>query len=196
MASAIPRWYCHVCRQPTVPYIDEDDKESGHSERCPMCRQDFIEIISDNEETLFYEDSNETDILPVLMHLLSLTSDASSDGVGGPAGQLLRQLIRFVRHNAGVPPATKEELDRLPCFAITNSQTEQFKSCAICMEPYQSGESCMQMKCEHVFHTDCLRKWLEQHASCPMCRKDLSGNDVRNDDDDNDNEPLLFSLST
>lgn len=28
-----------------------------------------------------------------------------------------------------------------------------------------------QLQCGHVYHTDCLKKWFEQRASCPVCLK-------------------------
>jgi hypothetical protein len=24
--------------------------------------------------------------------------------------------------------------------------------------------------CDHVFHSQCLRKWIHRHVTCPLCR--------------------------
>ncbi|OMO59177.1 Zinc finger, RING-type [Corchorus olitorius] len=46
-------------------------------------------------------------------------------------------------------------------------------TCAICLEGF-SGNSCFKMPCSHVFHGDCIGKWLSRKTSCPMCRSRLS----------------------
>jgi len=42
--------------------------------------------------------------------------------------------------------------------------------CAICWE---TMESARRLPCGHLFHSPCLRSWLEQDTSCPTCRKQL-----------------------
>jgi autocrine motility factor receptor len=42
--------------------------------------------------------------------------------------------------------------------------------CAICRE---NMESAKKLPCGHLFHLLCLRPWLEQHGSCPICRYPL-----------------------
>lgn len=56
------------------------------------------------------------------------------------------------------PWASQEEL--------TNSE-----KCAVCWEILDKGR---RLPCSHVFHQHCLRSWLEQHTSCPTCRKSLN----------------------
>ncbi|KAI0226395.1 E3 ubiquitin-protein ligase AMFR, partial [Lamellibrachia satsuma] len=55
--------------------------------------------------------------------------------------------------------ATKEELD------------ENNDDCAICWE---GMETARKLPCGHLFHSACLRSWLEQDTSCPTCRMNLS----------------------
>jgi hypothetical protein len=45
--------------------------------------------------------------------------------------------------------------------------------CAICTEDLVTGCQVTSMPCGHLFHATCLRPWLTQHHTCPMCRYKL-----------------------
>ncbi|KNZ57423.1 uncharacterized protein VP01_2162g1 [Puccinia sorghi] len=53
-------------------------------------------------------------------------------------------------------------------------------ACAICLEnciqpdkQYNAGEATLSVfpDCNHCFHTACLRRWLDNNLTCPMCRR-------------------------
>jgi len=44
--------------------------------------------------------------------------------------------------------------------------------CAICREPM--ADAAKVLPCGHYFHCTCLRSWLEQSHSCPVCRASLT----------------------
>ncbi|KAF7833364.1 putative E3 ubiquitin-protein ligase ATL45 [Senna tora] len=48
-------------------------------------------------------------------------------------------------------------------------------SCCICLEEYADtkGAKVADMPCRHVFHIDCIVRWLETSRSCPLCRFEL-----------------------
>ncbi|KAE9614791.1 hypothetical protein Lal_00036079 [Lupinus albus] len=44
-------------------------------------------------------------------------------------------------------------------------------SCSICLQDFEDGELVNILpKCGHLFHLECIEKWLIQQGSCPMCR--------------------------
>ncbi|GFY66879.1 hypothetical protein TNIN_179091, partial [Trichonephila inaurata madagascariensis] len=43
------------------------------------------------------------------------------------------------------------------------------ETCSICLEE-KSTES---LDCGHVFHVECIRKWLAVKAHCPYCRQEI-----------------------
>ena len=48
--------------------------------------------------------------------------------------------------------------------------------CTICIEKFQSKDKVLLLKCKHLFHEGCLRKWLEkktEHPKCPNCNVDI-----------------------
>ncbi|CAN4096309.1 unnamed protein product [Withania somnifera] len=46
--------------------------------------------------------------------------------------------------------------------------------CVICFEELGNGSDLRYTPCSHVFHEDCVARWLENGHSCPICRYDLS----------------------
>jgi tRNA U54 and U55 pseudouridine synthase Pus10 len=47
-------------------------------------------------------------------------------------------------------------------------------SCAICLNDYTHGEVIQgSHHCQHVYHAECILKWLVKHQECPICRTDF-----------------------
>ena len=42
----------------------------------------------------------------------------------------------------------------------------------ICCGSFAPEDDVTELECDerHIFHTDCLRPWLEKQLSCPICR--------------------------
>ena len=45
--------------------------------------------------------------------------------------------------------------------------------CSICLEDYRLGERVNKLVCGHVFHRECLIRWLLVNSRCPNCNYDL-----------------------
>jgi hypothetical protein len=45
--------------------------------------------------------------------------------------------------------------------------------CTICLNGYKENETKQTTKCTHIFHEECLIKWLSTNNSCPLCRTEL-----------------------
>ena len=45
--------------------------------------------------------------------------------------------------------------------------------CCICLDPLAQGDLGLTLPCAHLFHVDCIRGWLEQNLSCPLCKHSL-----------------------
>ena len=41
--------------------------------------------------------------------------------------------------------------------------------CPICLEEYDN-ESAFALPCGHMYHADCIERWLENKDECPVCR--------------------------
>ena len=49
-----------------------------------------------------------------------------------------------------------------------NTQTNDGADCPICREGME--ESVALYPCNHTFHLQCIRRWLQTHDTCPVCR--------------------------
>ncbi|KAK7471677.1 hypothetical protein BaRGS_00035690 [Batillaria attramentaria] len=64
----------------------------------------------------------------------------------------------------------EEELLALPSFPAAKSDFDE--TCPICLVNFQAGDTLIRLPgCTHVFHDECIRKWLKEAYSCPVCRR-------------------------
>ncbi|HSX37318.1 MAG TPA: RING finger domain-containing protein [Chlamydiales bacterium] len=61
-----------------------------------------------------------------------------------------------------------------------SQSTDSIGRCPICFEPLMNGENYTALECMHLFHQECIAKWVSQQPSCPLCRKitSIAGNPV------------------
>lgn len=48
--------------------------------------------------------------------------------------------------------------------------------CVICLDGYRAGDTvCIAVNesCNHIYHRECVVKWLKKNDRCPLCRVDL-----------------------
>lgn len=54
---------------------------------------------------------------------------------------------------------------------VAMRRRETAPECAVCLSEFSGDESVRDLKCKHVFHKDCLDKWMLQcRSTCPLCR--------------------------
>ncbi|CAN8071618.1 unnamed protein product [Agarophyton chilense] len=70
------------------------------------------------------------------------------------------------------------EITEVGVFTIPENSTPSIETdlCVICQNHFKDGESTRKLRCEHIFHDDCIMQWfggedLLEHDSCPFCRK-------------------------
>ncbi|XWS33594.1 hypothetical protein CRYUN_Cryun22dG0096500 [Craigia yunnanensis] len=55
--------------------------------------------------------------------------------------------------------------------SITVGPPVEAEPCCICQEDYANGEVLGKLDCGHDFHFSCIKQWLVQKNSCPICKK-------------------------
>ena len=69
-----------------------------------------------------------------------------------------------------------QDLERIaPPFAHRPSYfgEQGHTDCTICQSPYETGEVVRKLPCNHMYHKECLDRWLHDHYTCPHCRGDV-----------------------
>ncbi|OEL31873.1 E3 ubiquitin-protein ligase [Dichanthelium oligosanthes] len=47
--------------------------------------------------------------------------------------------------------------------------------CCICLSKFSNNEDLRELPCMHVFHMECIDKWLQINALCPLCKSEIGG---------------------
>ena len=63
-------------------------------------------------------------------------------------------------------------IERFPISKIkdVNKLDEEKKKCLICLEIFKEGDNTIVLPCIHIFHSDCIKKWLQKQKVCPLCK--------------------------
>lgn len=98
-----------------------------------------------------------------------------------------------------LPPAYLSKLETVEYMAKDGVNAE----CVICLDSFEDEEKVLELPCKHLYHEDCIRKWLiERKKICPICKRDVSvGIDVREGRIDeaalsSDSDPVTTTTTT
>jgi len=57
---------------------------------------------------------------------------------------------------------------------LENHKTNKEEDCSICIDEIESETIIKFIKCKHIFHIDCLSKWIVKgNNKCPLCRSTI-----------------------
>ncbi|VDK42284.1 unnamed protein product [Anisakis simplex] len=45
--------------------------------------------------------------------------------------------------------------------------------CTVCLVDFETDDSVRSLPCAHIFHVDCIDRWLVYNKKCPVCRLDI-----------------------
>ena len=52
------------------------------------------------------------------------------------------------------------------------------RNCIICLEDFKSGEKATLLPCVHLFHKNCINRWLTTKDFCPICKFELTRDNI------------------
>ncbi|XP_057718528.1 E3 ubiquitin-protein ligase At1g63170 [Arachis stenosperma] len=48
--------------------------------------------------------------------------------------------------------------------------------CCICLAKYENNDELRELPCSHLFHKECVDRWLKINALCPLCKSEVGEN--------------------
>ncbi|KAM0671309.1 hypothetical protein CWI42_091370 [Ordospora colligata] len=63
-----------------------------------------------------------------------------------------------------------KEIEKIP-LCLYSSHEFINKGCIICLDDFEGCSRVRHLGCGHVFHAECVDKWLRRNFVCPTCRK-------------------------
>ena len=99
-------------------------------------------------------------------------SDAGSDEVGN------NNSVDDNVNDESILEENNFNADNIPDIKLedVNELNDDDNVCLICLEDYKNNDMIKKLNCNHIFHSECLKKWLSVKAVCPTCRNDLRQN--------------------
>ncbi|KAH9494968.1 hypothetical protein Btru_020719 [Bulinus truncatus] len=82
-------------------------------------------------------------------------------GAGG-LDAIISQLLNHLE-GTGAPPAQKEKIENLERIRISQTHVENTLQCSICMDDFELDIEVRKLPCDHLYHPECIIKWLELH---------------------------------
>lgn len=116
--------------------------------------------------------------LLALFQLMSGISGGRTGDMVFSEEELQRVLQQLAEHAepGGPLPATEDAINALPKKNVDQAMLgdDGKAECSICIESVQVGEEVTLLPCHHWFHEECIKAWLNEHDSCPHCRKPIT----------------------
>jgi hypothetical protein len=135
---------------PFMPADSSNELSSVQFKRNRKMNESSSNTIVATSDTAVTSDDFET-LLPVLM-------------IREQDFLLLQQYLRE-EHEHMSPTASFSDI-QIRFGEVTND-------CVVCQERILCGEDILKLPCHHLYHHACVRQWLLQKSSCPLCRSRL-----------------------
>jgi len=57
-----------------------------------------------------------------------------------------------------------------PSYGSFRFAKEMERKCSICQEEFEANEEMGRLECGHSYHVYCIKQWLSQKNTCPVCK--------------------------
>jgi hypothetical protein len=132
-------------------------------------------------DILFFTSNEPVTGISGLPHLPSLTPSGTSFStqIAQQQIQTLHQVLSQNPHISEPPPigATVDEIKKkttiMSYIKDPNVPEEKTERCTVCLSDFETGDEVRTLNCSHLFHTECIDRWLIYNKKCPVCRVEM-----------------------
>jgi len=125
------------------------------------------------------EDFDLEDELEADLELMSIMGNNNNNNINHGIGLLANLLIQ--------PEKPKIKLKKIKMCKDLYTKNDAGKlekpTCCICLVPMKIGDDIVLLKCQHLFHFNCLEKWIETKEVCPFCRGKIEFGTIKKKED-------------
>lgn len=65
------------------------------------------------------------------------------------------------------------KISKLTTHKVESTDGLLLDECSICLECYVKKDKIVNLECDHIFHKECIKLWLNKNNSCPQCRENI-----------------------
>ena len=148
-----------------LPYTTDDQKDLTSRKEHDIIRLINAKKLNPLKHAFIYQLLHGADITPRAIRLARKLAkeDREFDY------KILLFLKKIARKETLLAAAKKE----LP--SVSSDTKSELLKCAICLEKLNKKKTQYRpiaLLCGDVFHTKCINPWLEEHSTCPLCKRE------------------------
>ena len=162
-----------IAEEPTDYYLDHLDEVSdsgGDDDGSPDNRESWAMVSAslgmDGDELLFN---------------MLYFGDGNAPSLGSAINSAMEETVAL--HSANntpykLRPAAAQDVEQLSQLeydsALSPRAANNLRDCSVCKEDLEEGSIIIKLpRCAHVFHAECLQRWLLYQSWCPVCRTEV-----------------------
>ena len=161
---------------------EEDDDEEGEEEEDDE-EEEEEEDDEEEEEEEEDDDNEENENNENYNSLIDENNENDINVINGEEQIYLNKRKKFI-----------SELNEFQYKNIKKYSEVKEKKCSICLQKYKGFDIIKEFPCKHIYHKNCILKWLKESNICPLCKYDISSdinnieiNQLINDEEEEDN---------
>ncbi|XP_047310172.1 E3 ubiquitin-protein ligase At1g63170-like isoform X2 [Impatiens glandulifera] len=118
--------------------------------------------------------------LPCIISMLGVRDDMN--GMRGASEETINALPthNFKSKDKGSSVSSRDSTSSVDEGGLLAAGTEKERAisgedavCCICLAKYANNDELRELPCTHIFHTECVDRWLKINASCPLCKFEI-----------------------
>ncbi len=151
--------YSMISNKNQEPIDEEDENENNNTNNNNINNNDTNTNIINNDTNLDNQISQ-----------INVNEDSEEEGEG--EGEEYEDDYEEFETNQNNNGLSDDIIKSFPVSKIKNVKklSEDKKKCSICLEKFKNNDNTMIIPCTHLFHPNCIQKWMKIKNICPICK--------------------------